>query len=262
MSFSPVIPQSGYQGWTLLNRTMEAQRTEFRNDPAIIRATETFREKIGAITTAKDLVADRQLLDVALTAFGLEEDINAKAFIEKVLAEGTLKDGAFASRLADKRYAALARTFGFGDLGARTNSPGFAEEITARFEARKFEVAVGETDDRLRRALNLNQSVKDILDSVSSPDARWFAVMGELPLRSVFEGALNLPSSLGKLDLDQQLDTFKEKFAAVFETEDLEVLEDPAAQEKLIQLFLLRSEATSGAAMGGGVIALQLLGAR
>ena len=262
MSFSPVIPLSGYQGWTFLNRTMEAQRTAFLNDPTISRATETFREKIGSIKTAEALVSDRQLLDVALTAFGLEEDIDAKAFVEKVLAEGTMKDGAFASRLADKRYAALARTFGFGDLGASTSMPGFAEDITARFEARKFEAAVGETDDRLRRALNLDQAVKDIFDSVTSANARWFAVMGDLPLRSVFEGALGLPSSLGKLDLDQQLETFKDKFSAVFETDDLTVLKDPAAQEKLIRLFLIRSEAAAGAAMGRGAIALQLLSGR
>ncbi len=67
---------------------MEAQRNAFRSDPTMTRATETFREKIGTIKTAEALVADRQLLDVALTAFGLEDDINAKAFIEKVLAEG------------------------------------------------------------------------------------------------------------------------------------------------------------------------------
>ncbi len=67
----------------------------------------------------------------------------------------------------------------------------------------------------------------DILASVTSANARWFAVMGDLPLRSVFEGALGLPSGLGKLDLDQQLDTFKDKFSAVFGTDDLAVLESP-----------------------------------
>jgi hypothetical protein len=261
MSFSPVIPLGGYQGWTFLTRTIEAQKTAFRTDPAINRATETFREKIGTVKTAADLVADRQLLDVALTAFGLEADINSRAFVEKVLAEGTLAEGAFATRLADKRYAALARTFGFGDLGARTGLPGFADEIASRFEARRFEVAVGETDDRLRRSLNVSQGMADIFDSVTSRDARWFAVMGDLPLRSVFEGALGLPTGLGKLDLDQQLETFKSKFSDIFGTEDLAVLEDPAEQEKLIRLYLLRSDVASSAAMGRGAIALQLLSA-
>lgn len=260
MSFSPVIPQGGYQGWTFLNRTMEAQRSAFLADPSIKRATAAFETRIADVRTAADLVADRQLLDVALTAFGLEADIDAKAFIEKVLSEGTLRDDAFATRLADKRYAALARAFGFGDLGARTALPGFAEEITARFEARRFESAVGEVDDNLRRAMNLRNGLSDIFATVTSPDARWFAVMGDLPLRSVFEGALGLPQGLGKLDLDQQLDTFKSRFAATFGTEDLSVLADRAEQERLIRLYLVRADAAASAATAPGAIALRLLG--
>jgi hypothetical protein len=259
MNFAPVIPASGYQGWTFLSRTMEAQRNAFLADPSIRRATSAFESRIASVRTASDLVADRQLLDVALTAFGLESDIDAKAFIEKVLSEGTLREDAFATRLTDKRYAALARTFGFGDLGARTGLPGFAEEITARFEARRFEAAVGEVDDNLRQAMNLRQGLSDIFATVTSPDARWFAVMGDLPLRSVFEGALGLPKGLGKLDIDQQLETFKSRFADVFGTEDLSVLSDRAEQERLIRLFLVRADAATGAATSSGAIALQLL---
>lgn len=259
MSFSPVIPLGGYQGWTFLNRTLEAQRSAFLADPAIKRATAAFESRIAQVRTASDLVADRQLLDVALTAFGLEADIDARAFIEKVLAEGTLKDGAFATRLADKRYAALARTFGFGDQGPRTGRPGFADEITARFEARRFEAAVGEVDDNLRRALNLGSGLADIFATVTSPDARWFAVMGDLPLRSVFEGALGLPRGIGKLDLDLQLETFKTRFADIFGSEDLSVLTDRAEQERLVRLYLVRADAATGASTSPGAVALQLL---
>lgn len=259
MSFTPVVPLRGYQGWTFLNRTMEAQRNAFLADPAIRRATTAFEARIADVTTAADLVADRQLLDVALTAFGLEADIDARAFIEKVLAEGTGTEGAFATRLADKRYAAIAQAFGFGDLGPRTGLPGFAEEITARFQARRFEAAVGEVDDNLRRALNLRQGMADIFATVTSPDARWFAVMGDLPLRGVFEGALGLPRGIGKLDLDLQLENFKSRFSEVFGTEDLSVLTDRAEQEKLIRLFLVRADAATGAATARGAIALQLL---
>lgn len=259
MSFVPVIPASGYQGWVFLTRTMESQRTAFLADPSIRRATANFETKIADVKTAGELVADRQLLDVALTAFGLEADIDARAFIEKVLAEGTIARDAFANRLADKRYANMAREFGFGDLGPRTGLSGFSGEITARFEARRFEAAVGEVDDRLRRALNLEQGLADIFDSVTSADARWFAVMGDLPLRSVFEGALGLPSSLGKLDLDQQLETFTTRFESVFGTTDLSVLDDKAAQERLIRLYLVRTDVAAGGAVAPGSVALQLL---
>jgi hypothetical protein len=259
MSFVPVIPLGGYQGWVFLNRTMEAQRKAFLTDPTITRASAAFEARIGRVTTAAELVADRQLLDVALTAFGLEADLGARAFIEKVLAEGTLAEDALATRLVDKRYAALARTFGFGDLGARTGLPGFAQDIIARFEARKFEAAVGEVDDNLRRAMNLGRGLADIFQTVTSNDARWFAVMGDLPLRSVFEGALGLPRDLGKLDLDQQIGVFKSRFASVFGTENLATLADKTEQERLVRLFLVRADAAASAATAPGAIALQLL---
>lgn len=261
MNFVPVLPGGGYQGWTFLSRTMDAQRAAFAADRSVARAAETFEARIANVRTAAELVADRPLLEVALTAFGLEEDIGAKAFIEKVLAEGTLRDDAFANRLADKRYAALARAFGFGDLGARTGLPGFAEDITARYEARQFEAAVGTVDDKLRRALHFGAGLTDILGQVQSTDARWFALMGDLPLRSVMEGALGLPSSLGKLNLDQQLDNFTTRFARVFGTDDLAVLEDPAARERLIRLYLVRTEAAMNDVGGSAAIALQLLSA-
>jgi len=84
-------------------------------------------------------------------------------------------------------------------------------------------------------------------------------VMGDLPLRSVFEGALGLPSSLGKLDLDQQLDTFKARFESAFGTTDLSILDDKAAQEKLIRLYLVRTDAVAASAVAPGSVALQLL---
>ena len=115
MSFQPIIPLSGLAGWNFLNRTMDTQRTAFENSPTIKRDTDYFREKIGEISSAKDLVADRRLLGVALGAFGLEADIGNKYFVQKILEDGTLDPEALGNKLADKRYLAMAETFGFGD---------------------------------------------------------------------------------------------------------------------------------------------------
>ena len=40
-------------------------------------------------------------------------------------------------------------------------------------------------------------------------NARWFGMMGNPPLRSVFETAMGLPSSIAQIDLDQQLEQFQ-----------------------------------------------------
>lgn len=260
MTFQPILPVGGYAGWAFLTRTLDRQQQAFNQSPAVARSTDYFRENIARARTPEDLVGDRQLLSVALGAFGLDDDINARAFIREVLAGGTIKEGALASRLADKRYAAFAFAFGYGNLGARTGLPGFADDIVSRYEARQFERAVGNSNGAMRQALSLEASLADVLAQSKSANAQWFAVIGNLPLRQVFETALGLPRSFGALDIDQQLTAFKERSQSVFGTDRVADFSDPDKREELIRLFLVRSDpGVAGAGFSAAGIALALL---
>ncbi len=53
MSYTPVIPLSGYAGWKMLGRTMERQQAAFVASASVQRTEEYFREKIGGITKPK-----------------------------------------------------------------------------------------------------------------------------------------------------------------------------------------------------------------
>ena len=260
MSFQPVVPLSGYVGWKFLERTLEVQQATFAVSQPINRATDYFSANIGDVKTAADLVNDRQLLSVALGAFGLDEDINNTFFIRKILEDGTVDDGALANRLADNRYAEFSRAFGFGDLPiAKTGTTGFAQDMTRRFEEQQFAQAVGSQNNDLRLAMNVSEGIDDIIGKNSTNTGRWFSVMGNPPLRQVFEAALGLPSSIISIDLDQQRDIFEERAQSILGSGDLEDLASPAAQEKLIRLFLVRSEAASFTAASPGANALTLL---
>ncbi|MDX8352865.1 DUF1217 domain-containing protein [Cognatiyoonia sp. IB215182] len=260
MSFQPVVPLSGYVGWRFLERTFDAQQTAFSESQPITRATDYFRENIGNVRTAEDLVSDRQLLSVALGAYGLDDDIDNRFFIRKILEDGTIDDDALANRLADNRYAEFSRAFGFGDQPVpRTSQTSFVDDVVARFEARQFERAVGEQDNDLRLAMNVSTGLSDILNRNSTPTGQWFSVMGNAPLRNVFETALGLPSSIASIDLDQQLEVFQDRSRTVLGTDDLSVLADPAEQEKLIRLFLVRAEAAEVSVSSGASAALTLL---
>ncbi len=46
-----------------------------------------FEANIGKVETAADLVGDRRLLKVALGAFGMDGEIDKRAFLRKVLEE-------------------------------------------------------------------------------------------------------------------------------------------------------------------------------
>lgn len=262
MTYTPVIPIGGFSGWAFLNRTRDTQQEAFDNSAKISRDVEYFTENIGKIRTAEDLVADRRLLEVALGAFGLDEDIGNKFYIRKVLEDGTLTDDALANRLSDKRYFNLSKAFGFGDFDTpRTVLSDFPQEITDAYKTKQFEIAVGEQNPDMRLALGLDSALSAIAERDTTDNGRWFTVMGQGPVRSVFETALGLPASVGALDLDQQLVIFRERAEAYFGDGEIAQFTDAAKREELVRRFLVLSDLQGGAtsATVGGSAALTLL---
>lgn len=246
MNYTPAIPLGGYAGWAFLTRTRAAQMEAFVSSPTLQRDEVYFRDRIGGISTAEDLVADRRLLSVALGAFGLEGDIDSKYFIRKVLEDGTLDPDALANKLADKRYLEFSKAFGFGDYTTpRTKLSDFADTILEGYRTRSFEAAVGEQSDEMRLALNAQRELVTLAGRSLTDDARWFSVMGSAPLREVFQTALGLPSAFAAIDLDQQLATFRDRAESVLGSSEISMFGDPGKIEELIRGFLLRAEARS-----------------
>ncbi|MEM6499631.1 MAG: flagellar protein, partial [Pseudomonadota bacterium] len=89
MSFQPIVPLPGYAGWSYLSGSIDAQIERMEQSPILKADFDYFRENIGSVASATDLISDFRLRRVALGAFGLSDDIANKAFIEKVLSEGT-----------------------------------------------------------------------------------------------------------------------------------------------------------------------------
>ncbi len=261
MSFRPVIPFGGMAGWAFLQRTRASQQAAFDKAPEIRRDTDYFAENIGSITTAQELVSDYRLLKVALGAFGLDDDIDNRFFIRKILEEGTIDPDSLANKMSDKRYLEFSKAFGFGDFPTpNTQLSDFADSVLDAYKTRQFEVAVGEQDNDLRLAMTLERDLSAILEKNTTDDGRWFSVMGNPPLRKIFETALGLPASFGTLDLDLQLSGFRERARAVFGNGEVSQFSDPEKMGELNRLFLVRSQINAGnGALSSGSIALTLL---
>lgn len=260
MSFQPVVPFSGTAGWAFLQRTQAAQQAAFDQSPVIRRDVAYFIENIGTVETAEDLVSDYRLLKVALGAFGLDEDLPNKAYIRKVLEEGALDPESFANRMVDKRYLALTEAFGFDLDPANTQLSDFAEGIVAGYRTRQFEIAVGTQDNDMRLAMGLARELGDIVESDNTEDGRWYAVLGNPPLREVFETALGLPPAFAALDIDRQVQELRTRVGTAFGAGEVAQFSDPEKLDELNRLFLVRGQVASGqGGMSSGVIALTLL---
>jgi len=260
MSFQPVLPIGGLAGWAFLQRTRAAQQEAFSQAPALTRDSDHFRARIGRIDSADALMADRRLLRVVLGAFGLGADIDNRAFIRRILSEPSAAPESLANKLADGRYRAMARAFGFGDPGPPGPAgPGFAERIVNAYLDRRFETAVGERDPAMRLALNADRALPGIAADAGDETTKWLRILGDRPLRRVVEGALGLPGSFANLDLDRQLEVLRTGAARRYGADSVAALAGEEARAMLIRDFMVRQSTATTTLASPGSVALALL---
>ena len=261
IGFQPVVSQQGYAGWRFLERTIEPQKAAFEKSPEVLRDLEYFKQNIHNATSAEDLVNDRRLLKVALGAFGLEDDIDKRAYVLKALGEGTDDEKSFANRMVDSRYREFSKAFGYGNLlGAQVERTGFAERIMTQFKSHQFEVAVGEGNQSMRLALTFVREIADLANSEKADTSAWFEVMGNPPMRQIFEASFGLPKSFGSMDVDKQREILREKNDKMFGDGSLSVFRDPANVDKMLKMFFLRQQLSENSGMNApGFAALTLL---
>ena len=182
---------------------------------------------------------------MALGAFGLEGEIDKKAFIRKILEGGTTDPASLANRLTDKSFCKLAEAFGFGDLGgARTGEAGFAAKIVAAYKTRAFEAAVGDADNNMRLAMNFRREIAEL-----APGRRGRQLVQRARLQAAAAGdreGLRPAEPFGQIDIDQQRDVLLDKTGAHVRHRQATAFQDPAAVEKVINRFLARAQIEGG----------------
>lgn len=261
MSFQPSVPLSGIGGWKLLQRTEATQRAAFETSPEIARDIAYFKENIASADTAEKLVSDPRLLKVALGAYGLEDEAFKKALIQRALEDGSTDSDSIAVKMVDPRWKRFSAGFGYGDLlGAKTGYIGFGDKIADMYLDRKFDLAVGDSDDSLRLALNFRREITRYANGAQPDGYTWFEAMGDRPVRAVLESAFGLPTEFAKLDIDRQRDDMQDRLSSLVGSTSLAAFNDPEVVEKVLTRFLARQAAESGpSATTPGMAALTML---
>lgn len=243
MTFKPVLPLNGLSGYRFLTRTLDRQQSAFASSPIQKTQVQQFKAKFPTVRTADDLVKNRSVMAVVLGAFGLQDDIANRAFIKKVITDGTESKSALANRLSDKRYLALATAMAhLGPSGKGTPSDELTKSLTTKFQERGFEIAVGEQNQTFRLAMSFERDLPDVMDRFNSDRARWFAVLGNPPLRNVIQTALGLPREFGALTIEQQADRLQDAARKRFGTDSVKGLTQPEVMASVVQRFLIMAE--------------------
>ena len=258
--FQPVIPLSGLGGWNFLQSTYDRQLETFSNAPQIQSDSAYLKEKLADRMSVEDFLADPRLRRVTLTAFGLNGEEWKVGFHRKVLDEVQDLESTFLARLNNPQYTRFAEFLQPID-GELVLSSDQVEEIAARYAAESFELAVGEQDDSMRLSLNYQSEIVELVTEGSSDETIMFRLLGSLPVRSVLESALSIPSDINGLDIERQSAYFQDRLRSQFQVSSLQDLKDPATIERVVTRYqALQGLNQTAAAIGPAQTALTLLG--
>ncbi len=247
----------GLAGWKVLQRIEPRQIEVLARDRTVQNSTAYFRDNLSADMTAEDLVGDYRMLSVALKAFGLESDIGNKAFIRKIL-ESDVNDGkSLVNRLSDKRYLKFAQAFGLS--AGKIDPEALGRTISDSYVQREFESRVGAGDETMRLALNARRELQAIAGRESSNNTLWYEVMGNTPLRKVFQAAFGFSDHFGKLPVERQLQEFTRAAEQRLGTAQLTEIANDDGIERLITNYLARAQLTTSTAQNRYSAALTLL---
>ena len=219
-----------------------SRRPSTRLGPDRSATTAYFEDKIASVTTAEDLVADRRLLSVALGAFGLDGDINSKFFVQKVLRDGTLeRRRRWPTGWRTSAISSSPRPSASTDPGEPKPEIRFRRQDHRRLPGTAVRGRGGRARTDLRLAMGLcARRLARCLDSQTTDDGRWFAVMGNPPLRHGVRDragpAVELRRARPRPAARRASATPAER---VFGDGEVAQFDDPAVQEKLIRLFLV-----------------------
>jgi hypothetical protein len=221
-------------GYRMVEASLDKQVATFRKSGIVARDIEYFRQNIGKIETADELVKDYRLYRVVLSAYGLDSQINAQGLMKKVLGENWADSKAMANRLVDSRYREIAKAFNFHFSGnAKLQNAAFVEGIIDRFVTAEFEKSTENTNPGVRLALYFKRMAPGITS--------WYQVLGDKPLYEVVRTALQIPAAGSQTGIDGQAKLLERRIG-------LENLKDPAAVERFIGRFLANYDQANSSA--------------
>lgn len=174
--------------------------------PAAYVKTETdyYRANVGNLESIDDLMADKRLLNYALTSYGFDPADLDTATIRNMLEGGIVEDDSPANKSGDTKWQAFVSAFDFTRYGETTTtfSPALGPTVD-KYMRQTLEENEGKKNEGVRLALNFERKAGDITN--------FYDVLADKALATVVRTALGLPDSFASADIDKQAKLFEEK---------------------------------------------------
>jgi len=239
-----IAVQSSLSQYLLVNNNLpKAIATYEKSTPSYQRAVAAFQAALPSIKTADDLLNNRQALTVALGAFQLDSQVDAKGLLKALLTQDPSDSTSYVNRMNDPRYKQFVQAFGSlrSDGGAGINASGFADTIVSAYATNQFEASEGDQNPALREALYFQR--------VAGSATTIYQVLADPTISDVVRTAQGLPAEAGALDVDQQVAQLNRTGF------DVTKLSDPAFVAKYVQRYLVLNDLNNPSADPTGGLA-------
>lgn len=180
-------------------------RQQFQNRADVQKEIENFKKQAAKVKDVDELVKDRKVLGVLLSAFGLDSEINNPGKLKAIINSDPTDVNSFANRLNDPRFGELAAFIDAPNkdlLNLVTASK--QQEIIDRFLTNEFQKNVGSQNPAVRDAFFF-------LNKINSVDST-FGILGDLPLRTIVTTTLRLPPQIAQQSVEKQASLIEAKF--------------------------------------------------
>ncbi|PZP47973.1 MAG: hypothetical protein DI601_01780 [Azospirillum brasilense] len=210
--------------WAVIQKNGDTLRTRFEARKDMTTDADRLRAAAKKFTSVDDLMKDRRSLKMVLEAYQLEDLIDQKAVVKKLLTEDPDSTKSYANRMVDQRLRAINKQFGGQDGNPLADSK-LVESIIDKALENRFEKDAGDGNTGLREALYFQRHASSVTSLAG--------LMADTALTAVVKGAYALPAQFALLDYDKQK-------AILAKRVDLDDLQDPKKVAKLIQRYLAK----------------------
>jgi hypothetical protein len=214
----------------------DPERTEVRETAT--EKAEKYQEKIQSVDSVSQLLADRDVVDVVIGAFGFDPEEVTDDFLKQAFASDLSDPKSFVNLQSDSRWAELVASFNFDAEGNLTRETigtvqqrGEVMETVNKYLRQTLEEAEGESNEAVRLALYFQRTAPTVTDA--------YGLIADDALMAVFRTTFGYSDEFSNMDVDQQARIIEENM-------DLADLQDPEKLERFLQRYTAMYDTESG----------------
>ncbi|MGV8936364.1 MAG: DUF1217 domain-containing protein [Allorhizobium sp.] len=208
-----------------------------------------YQEQILSITSTKELLGDRRLVDFMLVAKGLDPEGVTDEFMQQLFSSDLNDPKSFANQQSDERYAEIVGSFNFDTDGQLSADPvGTVQQRGAVLETQNLylhlslEEDQGNSNNGVRLALYFQRVAPTLTDA--------YDLLGDEALLETFRVTFGYSADFSNMDIDMQKKLVEQNLK-------LEDMQDPTKLKKFLLRFTAMYDADNSGGSSGALSVLQ-----